>query len=303
MASFYLVPAVFETRWVNISEVLAPGLRPQDNFLFTNIADPEHNQFNRLVSTIAAGEIAALVLAMVFPGPAVRTFVDFNDFPESSRPVDVAFPLGNCRCAGHDSGDELPVAASPETALRTIAMAMAAMSQRRAGHAADRGHSPMVFPGAGSVVLLAVVLLAGYRIQPPWWDTAADIQEMSEAMISHTGYEGTDEYVPAGADPYELKKDAPLVTDALGSPQRTERLEWGPVEKRFVVHSDTPGVADSATLQLSGVGGHGQRETGCDPNHRSDRANASIASARLERHSHSLWENDRSYDWRLRVAR
>ena len=40
---------------MNIGEVLAPGARPQDNFLFTTITDAEHNRFNLLVSVIAGG--------------------------------------------------------------------------------------------------------------------------------------------------------------------------------------------------------------------------------------------------------
>src|SRR4029077_11911578 len=31
-------------------------------------------------------------------------------------------------------------------------------------------------------ILLAVPILAGYRIQPPWWDIAGDIREMSDAI-------------------------------------------------------------------------------------------------------------------------
>ena len=35
LASFYVIPAAHEEKWVNIAQVLAPGLRPQDNFFFT----------------------------------------------------------------------------------------------------------------------------------------------------------------------------------------------------------------------------------------------------------------------------
>ena len=66
LASFYLVPAIYQQKWVNIGEVLAPGVRPQDNFLFTTIADPDHNRFNLLVSTIAAAEIGAAAIAVWF---------------------------------------------------------------------------------------------------------------------------------------------------------------------------------------------------------------------------------------------
>src|SRR3984957_2240482 len=65
LASFYLIPAIYEQRWINLAEVLSPGVRPQDNFLFTTIADPDHNRFNLLVSTVALIEIAALLVAVV----------------------------------------------------------------------------------------------------------------------------------------------------------------------------------------------------------------------------------------------
>ena len=38
-----------------------------------------------------------------------------------------------------------------------------------------------------SAFLLAAVILAGYRIQPPWWDTATDIREMSSAIAEEYG--------------------------------------------------------------------------------------------------------------------
>src|ERR1017187_1136771 len=66
LASFYLLPAIYEQRWINLSEVLSPGVRPQDNFLFTTIADPDHNRFNLLVSTVALAEIGAQALAIWF---------------------------------------------------------------------------------------------------------------------------------------------------------------------------------------------------------------------------------------------
>ena len=49
LASVYLIPAFWEQHWVNIDQVFSPGVRPQDHFLFTMTADPDHNRFNRLV--------------------------------------------------------------------------------------------------------------------------------------------------------------------------------------------------------------------------------------------------------------
>lgn len=98
-----------------------------------------------------------------------------------------------------------------------------------------------------SAVLLAAVVLAGYRIQPPWWDMAADIREMSDAIADGTGYEGADEYVPAGADPYELNKSLPRVSDDKGTPVPCKMLAWGQTEKHFKVHT---AAAQNLTVRL-----------------------------------------------------
>ncbi|HSS98063.1 MAG TPA: 6-pyruvoyl-tetrahydropterin synthase-related protein, partial [Terriglobales bacterium] len=66
LAAFYVLPAAFEEKWVNISQVLSPGVQPSDNFLFTVLSDADHNHFNRLVSLIALGEMVWLAFAIWF---------------------------------------------------------------------------------------------------------------------------------------------------------------------------------------------------------------------------------------------
>ena len=51
--------------------------------------------------------------------------------------------------------------------------------------------------------MLAVLVWVWHRVQPPWWDTTADVAEMLDNQESNVGYEGTDEYVPTGADAYD----------------------------------------------------------------------------------------------------
>jgi hypothetical protein len=109
--------------------------------------------------------------------------------------------------------------------------------------ATRRWNTRLVVCGA----LLAVVVVAGYRIQPPWWDNAADIQEMHDAVADGTGYEGTDEYVPAGADASELNKEQPLVVASSGRRVKTEVAAWRAVEKHLVIQAQAP---ELLTLRL-----------------------------------------------------
>jgi 6-pyruvoyl-tetrahydropterin synthase related domain len=230
LASFYLIPAIYEQGWINLSQVMSPGVRPQDNFLFTTIADPDHNRFNLLVSTVALAEIGALILAIW----ASRNW----------RKNSVAWMMLSAWGAGSAIlmlsvsnllWLHLPKFRYVQLPFRWLLCMNAALAMLLT-LAAKR----WISRGLVCVVLLATIIAAGYRIQPPWWDTGADIVEMSDAIADGTGYEGTDEYVPAGADAYELNKGLPLVSDDAGAPVPTEVLAWRQTEKHFTVHADAP---------------------------------------------------------------
>jgi hypothetical protein len=237
LASFYLLPAMYEQGWINLSEVLSPGVRPQDNFLFTTIADPDHNRFNLLVSTIAIAEIGVLAFAIFvsrrWRAKRVGTAADRSPWVLLS-----AWGAGSAVLLLSVSNllwQHLPKFRFVQLPFRWLLCMNAALAMLLT-IAAKRWTSRLL----ASAVLLAAVILAGYRIQPPWWDTADDIREMSDALDDGTGYEGTDEYVPTGADPYELNKSLPLVSNDTGAPVPSEMLAWGPTEKHFVVHAAKP---------------------------------------------------------------
>ena len=116
---------------------------------------------------------------------------------------------------------------------------LTAATMRLRSGSAVRSWTPRV---VSCTLLLAMLLWAGHRIQPPWWDQAADIQEMGDAIDDGTGYDGTDEYVPAGDDPYELNKDLPQISDAGGAAIKVQMLAWTATEKHFTLQSSTAAI-------------------------------------------------------------
>ncbi len=237
LASFYLIPAVYEMRWVNIGEVLSPGVRPQDNFLFTIIADPDHNRFNLLVSTVALAEIGVLAVAIWV---SRRCWTKRAETGASHSPWTLLCAWGAASAilmfsVSNPLWQHLPKFRFVQLPFRWLLCLNAALAMLLT--MAAKGWRSR---GLACAILLAAVIGAGYHIQPPWWDKASDIREMSDALADGTGYEGTDEYVPAGADAYELDKGLPLLSNDAGASVPSQVLAWGPIEKHFTVHAATP---------------------------------------------------------------
>jgi hypothetical protein len=88
--------------------------------------------------------------------------------------------------------------------------------------------------------MFAVVVGVGYKVQPPWWDNADDINEISDNLQAGKGYEGTDEYVPAGADPYEIKQDAPQAKLENTAHGQVQVLKWKPEHKLIAARMTRP---------------------------------------------------------------
>jgi hypothetical protein len=238
LASFYVLPAAHEEKWVNIAEVLAPGLRPQDNFLFTTIADADHNRFNLLVSLVGVSEVVWLLAAIGLTRRWSRqnrvAWWTLTAWGVASALVLLPFTLILWRYL-----PELRFVQLPWRWLLCLNVPVAMLSA-----VALRRWFGRAVLGLAALVLIWVVW---HRVQPPWWDTAADIQEMRDFVEDGDGYEGTDEYVPAGVDPSDVNKDAPKVTLLSGLPALVKIEKWEAGEKIFSVKSDRP---DQVRLRL-----------------------------------------------------
>ena len=236
LAAFFLIPAAYEQKWVNIAEVLSPGVRPQDNFLFTNINDVDHNRFNLLVSIVASAEIIALAIAAFISRQwrrhepkvwwtllgwalvAVLLNFSFTSFLWERLP-------------------ELRYLQLPWRWLLCLSVGLALFIT-----IASRRWMVRVLICIAMLVLLGFV---GHRVQVPWWEKAEDFAQMLDNQQSGAGYEGTDEYVPVEADPYEINKNASRVAldDNVAADQILQvRIQrWNAESKLFTVEVSQPG--------------------------------------------------------------
>jgi 6-pyruvoyl-tetrahydropterin synthase related domain len=231
LAAFYLVPVFHEQSWVNISQVLAPGVRPLENFLFGFTDDPDHNHFNLLVSIVALSEIlilAALLflarrkrdqrlfwLMVAWSGLAVMLML------KPTLPLWMHLP-------------ELRYAQLPWRWLLCLNVPLALvipLALRR-----------WWVRGLICAVAIGVVLLTWHRLLVPWWDTAADIQEMVDNQHDGIGNEGVDEYVPAGVDAYEANQKAPLARFEGEGPAKVDIEQWWAESKSIEAESSAPGT-------------------------------------------------------------
>jgi len=232
LAGFYLLPAWYEQRWVDIYQAVSEGVRPQDNFLFAQTRDPLHHQFNLLISLVALAQIVLIALAAIWwkrwrrqlprlwwvlalwCGFAALLMFRFSGVAWSHLPKleFVQFPWRWLLC--------MNVAF---TLLLTTAWRWAVR-------------------GAVLLALLGLVVFAGRRILPPWWDTAADVAELHENIETGSGYEGVDEYVPVTADPEKVDRNARRATYEGSGNSRIHVFEWGPEEKLFSATVSAPGT-------------------------------------------------------------
>jgi len=239
-AAFYLMPAIYEQRWVNIGEAISTGYRPQDNFLFIHTTDAEHDAFNRLISLLALAEIGVLSIAAWAAGSLRRSNRElWNTLAVWAIACTVLLlPVSTLfwRFA-----PKLRFMQFPWRWLLCLSMILSvfiAFGMRR-------------WPARALVCAGAILLIvfSGFRIQRPWWEDADDLQELRDNMVQQNttqpnvgavGYEGTDEYTPNRADSSAIDRSARRVI--VDGPERAgiHVVQWDAESKEFTAEMSAP---------------------------------------------------------------
>ncbi|HZC65275.1 MAG TPA: hypothetical protein VE545_01790 [Candidatus Dormibacteraeota bacterium] len=239
LVAFYLVPAAYEQRWVNIEQALASGLRPAENFLFTVINDPEHTWFNWIASSVA-------ILLVAMSGVAALA---------ARRGLQGLKPLGSyggnvaAEAATHKTEASMPGVGAAQVRmpvlLRGTEVWGAMLVLSAAGTVLMLRFTDIAwrvlpklrfvqFPwrwmclvavcytvflacsfGRGARAWVLSILVASFcvgaavvLVQNGWWDTE-DLPTLQAAIQKQAGYDGTDEYDPAGDDHYDIAASSP----------------------------------------------------------------------------------------------
>lgn len=237
LAAFYILPAAWERRWVEIAQALADNLRPAQNFLFTHASDLDFVRFNWKVSSVAVGVLVTTGVAAIFVAKKRREFWDLFWLLGVLGVVAVSFmlPLSNFLWR---TLPELRFVQFPWRWLEMLDLVFAFF----VAVAIHRSERQRVSWFAGAMVFLAIGAAATAMIRTGWWDSE-DIPAMADAIRSGSGYEGTDEYTPVGSDRYELP----------GNPDENERVEGvssHPADRIGRFDSDSGDVVPATHLKL-----------------------------------------------------
>jgi hypothetical protein len=244
LAGFYLLPAVYEQRWVNITQVLSSGLLPSENFLYTQIDDPEHTLFNWIASTVAILLTVMTAIASIAVHRAMGNREDHGERKKLWRVMLLLSLVAAILMIRPSSivWEHLPKLRYVQFPWRWMAL-LGVPYAYFLGAAMPRRRSGWIW---GVAVLAVIGGTATFLVERAWWD-AEDIPVIEEAIANDQGFEGTDEYDPAGDDHYNLPGKAPRVevlpiTESEGRKPKAEiRIErWTAEERKIDVTSREP---------------------------------------------------------------
>jgi 6-pyruvoyl-tetrahydropterin synthase related domain len=232
LAAFYVVPVLYEQKWIEIAQVLSLGVRPQDNFIFTFLNNPDHDRFNLLISLVSIAEIVLMTVFWFLSRPWRERAPKFWSMLTAWW-VACALLLTSISLLLYSFLPEMRYVQLPLRWLLCLNVSFALL--------VTMGTRRWLLRAVACLAMLAVLALVWHRVQPPWWDDADDIAEMLDHQQDGSGYEGIDEYVPDGVDVYEIKKDARHVTFEGNGTSRIRITQWAAESKSFSANLSQPG--------------------------------------------------------------
>jgi hypothetical protein len=253
LAAFYLLPAMYEQRWIDIAQAVSAGSRPADSFLFVHTTDPDHDAFNHIISWVAVWEMFVIVAAA---WAAWR----WRETQRALWDVLLGWAMVCSVLMLPVSGllwkvlPKMEFMQFPWRWLLCLSMIFALFVTVGfvSSGLVKSGPRRWWWRIAVCVVSVVVIVVAWHRIQAPWWDNAGDLREMQDNMATGAGYEGVEEYTPLGVDAAAvdsavIDKDARNVTVDGAAHAAIHVYRWDAESRVFMAEMSAP---DQLALRL-----------------------------------------------------
>jgi hypothetical protein len=195
LAAFYILPAAHQRAWVQINRVIADGLRPEQNFLFSRATSPAVNMdFNWKISCVVVVMTVLMIVAAMYAArsAAIPRFhywllvalaaMSVFMMLRFSRPLWLIAP-------------ELHFVQFPWRFALPFAVAFSFLLG-----IASRPNRPLIWVAAAMLVLAGPVAKVGLALKKPTSWKVAEISQLQEAIDAGRGYPGVPEYLPNSAD-------------------------------------------------------------------------------------------------------
>jgi len=206
LAGFYLVPAVYEQKWVEIRRAIGEGMRVEDSFLFGHTGEAFHDQVLKSASWIAVVLLATTVVAAVL---SYRTRRRGLWAPLVALAAVIAGLLLPFSDGVWRDVPEMRFLQFPWRWLLVLSLVLAALAGLTLREGTRTRRANLLRVGAVVAVAVCVAGVAWVYFWQPCDDE--DNVRAQTATFRDGGFEGTDEYTAAQADNDAIQQDLPQI--------------------------------------------------------------------------------------------
>lgn len=215
LAAFYLVPAAYERRYVQVAMAIIANMRVEDNFLFGHTGDGPHDQVLHTASLIAVGMLNAAVIALA-AAFAVRQKHLRTEADKAATPLPMLAALTLCIAflltpISVPLWHHLPELAFLQFPWRLLCVLGATLALTIALALRSIPSTKTSLTSTAIIAIVFVGSMTAWKIstlrQP--CETLDLPSVRAQLFTSHHGVEPTDEYTPTNADNDVLRWDDP----------------------------------------------------------------------------------------------
>ncbi len=239
LAAFYVVPAAYERRWVQISMATLQGMNVRDNFLFQKIGDGPHDEVLHTASAIAVTMLTAAVVVLIAGAVRVQQQTRLVGSLAMLAAV-IAFMLTPLSAAVWRLAPEMSFLQFPWRLVAVLAAVVGLAAALALAQLSTRPPLLILF----SLLLVAVLALPLASHFRQGCDDEDTVAARVAVFNARAGSEPTDEYTPTDADNDSLAQTEPSfwlskdgTQDAAPPAQQS-----APVPQHFSVQAPEPGA-------------------------------------------------------------